>query len=311
MKLTHLDKNGSAIMVDVGDKEITNREAVAQALITMQPETLSLILNSELKKGDVLATARIAGIMAAKHTSDLIPLCHPIALTKVQVDFHSLSPDKILITSLVRCKQPTGVEMEALTAVSTAALTIYDMCKAVDRGIRIDEIYLLKKSGGQSGLYIRETKNDNIAESIIFDSNKTATLKELYLKIHKGQGKLALIECILDENGMEGYTEGDKAISLLDNNAYIEIVKENYRGLCMKRFYGNLVTQDLDYKTLNQGDILNIGEASIEITQVGKSCFEGCELVEQKIRCPLKQNCAFAKVLQPGKIQRGNKLEKQ
>lgn len=150
--LTHLDANGAARMVDVGDKEKTLREARAQAIVRMKPETLALITEGRHKKGDVLAVARVAGIMAAKRTSDLIPLCHPLLLTKVEVTLQA-HPDEssIHITATCALKGQTGVEMEALMAASTAALTIYDMCKAVDRGMVIERIGILEKKGGKSG----------------------------------------------------------------------------------------------------------------------------------------------------------------
>lgn len=150
--LTHLNDQGEAHMVDVGDKAKTSREATAQAWVQMQPETLQAILSAQLKKGDVLATARIAGIQAAKKTWELIPLCHPLMITKVSID---LIPHKALsaieITATCRVVGQTGIEMEALTAVSVAALTIYDMCKAMDRGMTIKDVQLLEKKGGKSG----------------------------------------------------------------------------------------------------------------------------------------------------------------
>lgn len=152
--LTHFDAQGQAHMVDVGAKPATHRIAVAEGRITMQPATLAIIQSGTAKKGDVLGIARIAGIMAAKKTSDLIPLCHPLALTRVAVEFELL-PE----TSSVRCLAtvetigPTGVEMEALTAVQVALLTVYDMCKAVDKGMVIEQVRLLEKTGGKSGHY--------------------------------------------------------------------------------------------------------------------------------------------------------------
>jgi cyclic pyranopterin phosphate synthase len=150
--LTHLDASGAANMVDVSAKAMTSRVAIAEGRIVMRRETLELALTGTAKKGDVIATARIAGIMAAKRTSDLIPLCHPLALTKVTVD---IEPDPALpgfrVTALTKVSGQTGVEMEALTAVSLACLTLYDMLKAADRGMRIEGIALREKSGGTSG----------------------------------------------------------------------------------------------------------------------------------------------------------------
>ena len=151
-ELTHLDEHGEARMVDVGAKAETEREAIAAGRVRMQPETLRLLREGNLPKGDVLSTARVAGIMAAKRTSELIPMCHQLLLTKVAVEFafdDAASTVEILAT--VKCKGQTGVEMEALTAVSVAALTVYDMAKAVERGMIIDGIRLIEKRGGKSG----------------------------------------------------------------------------------------------------------------------------------------------------------------
>jgi cyclic pyranopterin phosphate synthase len=154
-RLTHVDARGAARMVDVAGKPITHRRAVAQALIRMSPETLAMIADGQAPKGDVIAVARVAGIMAAKRTSDLIPLCHPLALTHVSVDFEPVS-DGVRITAAVETNDVTGVEMEALTAASVAALTLYDMCKAVDRGMTVDNLGLVLKEGGKSGRWRRE-----------------------------------------------------------------------------------------------------------------------------------------------------------
>jgi len=152
--LTHFDERGNARMVDVGDKDVTERIATAKASVVMQPATLALIRDKKAAKGDVLAVAQLAGIMAAKKTSDLIPLCHPLALSSVQV---TLSLDEkrnaVDIEATCKLKGKTGVEMEALTAASVAALTVYDMCKAVDRGMVIEQVKLLHKSGGKSGTF--------------------------------------------------------------------------------------------------------------------------------------------------------------
>ena len=153
-KLTHFDNSGAAHMVDVSDKAPTAREAVAEGAVRMAPETLALILEGRAGKGDVLGVARLAGIMGAKKTADLIPLCHPLPVTKVAVD---LTPDEALpgirVTATVKTTGPTGVEMEALTAVSTACLTLYDMVKAAEKGMVIEGIRLIRKEGGKSGTY--------------------------------------------------------------------------------------------------------------------------------------------------------------
>lgn len=155
-KLTHMDSKGQARMVDVAQKPHTARQATATGTIRMKPSTFATLTGGKAKKGDVLAAARIAGIMAAKKTPDIIPLCHPIAVSSIKVDFKPVkSRSSLDITATVRCTGPTGVEMEALTAVSAAALTIYDMLKAVDRGMSIGDISLKEKKGGKSGPYKR------------------------------------------------------------------------------------------------------------------------------------------------------------
>ena len=153
---THFDAAGNAVMVDVGDKAVTQRTATARGSVVMQAETLEMIVENRAKKGDVLAVAQLAGIMAAKKTSDLVPLCHPLMLSKVTVDLTPQAPDRVEIEATVRLSGQTGVEMEALTAVSVAALTVYDMCKAVDRGMQIGDIRLVHKDGGKSGEFRAE-----------------------------------------------------------------------------------------------------------------------------------------------------------
>lgn len=155
-ELTHFDDQGRAAMVDVAAKPETERVAIARGQVIMAPATLERIEQGRIGKGDVLGIARLAGIMAAKRTSDLIPLCHPLMLSKVAVDLRPLPPDRVNIEALVKLTGRTGVEMEALTAVTVAALTIYDMCKAIDRGMRIEAVRLVHKSGGKSGTYEAE-----------------------------------------------------------------------------------------------------------------------------------------------------------
>ena len=152
---THFDAAGNAVMVDVSAKAATDRTATARARVLMQPATLAMIRDGRAKKGDVLGVARIAGIMAAKRTSELIPLCHPLPITAVTLDL-AVVDDAVEIAATVRTTGQTGVEMEALTAASVAALTVYDMCKAVDRGMRIDTLRVVHKAGGKSGEFVQE-----------------------------------------------------------------------------------------------------------------------------------------------------------
>ncbi len=159
MELNHLDEHGNAHMVDISAKSVTDREAVASGRIVMQPETLKLITAGDLPKGDVVAVSRIAGIMAAKHTSDLIPLCHPIPLSAIDIRIEANGEREIVIEARVKTTGQTGAEMEALSAVSVAALAIYDMCKAVDRSMEIKSIRLESKSGGKSGTFVRQEQS--------------------------------------------------------------------------------------------------------------------------------------------------------
>ena len=156
-RLTHIDENGASRMVDVSEKDVTERIAVAHARVTMKPETFNLIMDKKIAKGDVLGVARVAGIMAAKKTSELVPMCHPLNLNSVKIDYEDNNQDSIEITSEVKVSGKTGVEMEALTAVSICALTIYDMCKSADRSMIISDVYIIKKSGGKSGTFVRKT----------------------------------------------------------------------------------------------------------------------------------------------------------
>ncbi len=155
-KLTHIDENGASRMVDVSNKNITERIASAHATVTMNTQTFSLIMDKQVAKGDVLEVARVAGIMAAKKTSELIPMCHPLNINSVKIDYTDNSKNTIEITSEVKITAKTGVEMEALTAVSVCALTIYDMCKSADKSMLISDIYLARKTGGKSGTFERK-----------------------------------------------------------------------------------------------------------------------------------------------------------
>ncbi len=160
MELSHINKKGDAAMVDISQKDSTQRMAIAHAIVEMKETTLNLILAGEMKKGDVIACARIAGIMAAKHTAELIPLCHPIPLNFIDVNIQPIIPNKMDILAVVKCTGKTGVEMEAMCAASIAALTIYDMCKSVDREMEIVSIELLEKDGGKSGHFIKKSATE-------------------------------------------------------------------------------------------------------------------------------------------------------
>lgn len=157
-ELTHFDEKGQSRMVDVSAKPVTAREALARGTVTMQPATLRRIMDKDIAKGDVFEVARLAGIMAAKRTASLIPLCHPLPITAIHIEFQPLNETTVQIEALVKTVDRTGIEMEALTAVCVAALTIYDMCKAIDRGMTIQKVELVRKSGGRSGLFVKKEK---------------------------------------------------------------------------------------------------------------------------------------------------------
>lgn len=159
-EFTHFDETGRSRMVDVGDKPITRRMARARGRVLMNPETLRLITQRELSKGDVLEVARLAGIMASKRTGDLIPLCHPLGLDSVTIHFDTVDTETLQIEATASVQARTGVEMEAMTAVSVAALTVYDMCKSVDRDMTISTVQLIEKQGGKSGHYVRNADGD-------------------------------------------------------------------------------------------------------------------------------------------------------
>lgn len=153
-QLTHFDEQGASRMVDVSNKEVTERIAIGHAKVIMRPETFQLIMDKKIQKGDVFEVARIAGIMAAKQTSSLIPMCHPLNLASVKIDYTNNDSDTINIFAEVKVTEKTGVEMEAITAATICAITIYDMCKSVDKGMVISDIHLVKKSGGKSGTFV-------------------------------------------------------------------------------------------------------------------------------------------------------------
>ncbi len=162
MDLTHFDEEGRAKMVDVSDKAETARVAVAQGRILMKPDTLDRIRLGLIAKGDVLAVAQVAGIMAAKQTSQLIPMCHPLAITGAKLSFKLVDPGEVVIEAIVKVQGKTGIDMEALTAVSVAALTIYDMCKAIDKTMTIGDIYLVEKLGGKSGHFVHKDQSEDL-----------------------------------------------------------------------------------------------------------------------------------------------------
>jgi len=270
MELTHVGNEGQARIVDVSAKLKTVRKATARAQIIMKKETLEAIVSGNNKKGDVFAAARIAGIMAAKRTHELIPLCHPIPITSVEVELLPLPPDRINIIASAGCNHETGVEMEALTAASIAALTVYDMAKAIDKEMQITGIELVEKVGGKSGTFVR-----------------SSYLSEIYLP----------------------KSTDERQFSAVYESAISEIEYAGFPGLCMKKFHADLVIADEDQKLLKKGNILRIGKAVLEVTSEEKHCYpDDCDFYGQDTDCPLKKGCAFLRVISPGRVFEGAKI---
>ena len=295
LELTHLDSRGNMKMVDISDKEVTVREAVAEGRVYMKQETLSLILGGGIPKGDVLAVARVAGIMAAKRTQDLIPMCHNILLDSVNVDFEQ-EPEKnaVLIKSLVRCTWKTGVEMEALTAVTVAALTVYDMCKAVDKTMVIGDVRLVGKTGGKSG-DIRRAKV--IAVNI---SEKKGVPKRT---IEAG-------EFVVD-HGLKGDAHAGswhRQVSLLGQESIDKLAALGVKGLCTGKFAENITTEGIELYSLPIGTRLQIKDVVMEVTQIGKECHQKCAIYHQVGDCVMPKEGIFARVLVGGTIRAGDDI---
>lgn len=297
MEFTHFNDKGRAYMVEVGDKEITKRVAKAEGTILLSDKILSMIEEGSMKKGDVLSVAQVAGIMGAKKTSEIIPMCHNIFLTGVDIDFEILH-NGIKVLAIAKTEGKTGVEMEALTAVSTSLLTIYDMCKAVDKEMEIIDIKLLEKKGGKSGEYMRKLKGKVVSINI---SEK------------KGVVKHPLEEGIFLENfGLEGDAHaGDwhRQVSLLALESFQKMKDLGIEGLVPGIFAENITTEGIELFTLPVGTRLKIGETIQEVTQIGKKCHSGCEISKKVGKCVMPKEGIFTKIIEPGKIKKGDSIE--
>lgn len=297
MDLTHFNEEGRAKMVDVGEKDDTKRVAVASCTITMKESTLNRIKEGSIKKGDVLSVAQVAGVMAAKNTSQSIPMCHNIFLTGVDINFE-LGNNFVQIFATVKTTGKTGVEMEALNACSTAALTIYDMCKAIDRGMIVDNLKVVEKDGGKSGHF----ENDNKI-GIVLDVNTSET---------KGVVKTPVEEIDLKiDHGIVGDAHaGDwhRQVSLLAEES---IDKMRALGLELKDgdFAENITTRGLVLYEIPVGTVFKMGDAVLEVTQIGKKCHDGCAIKAQVGKCIMPKEGIFAKVLKEGKVKKGDKIQ--
>jgi len=288
-------------MVDVSAKSDTERVARAVAKVYMESSTLELIERGGIKKGDVLAVAQVAGIMAAKKTADLIPMCHNLNLTSVDISFKPYSGERYLnIEAQVKTTGKTGVEMEALTAVSVAALTVYDMCKAVDRWMRIEGIALLEKSGGKSGHQIRrETSMEGKVLAVCISGQKGEKKKDV------GQARL------IEGHGIEGDAHSGnwhRQISLLSLDSV-----DRMRGRGIDINYGdfaeNLTVEGIKVWELPIGTRIMVGpEAELEVTQIGKECHEGCAIRKQVGDCVMPREGIFTRVIKGGIVNNGDSI---
>ncbi len=311
--LTHIDDRGETRMVDVGGKEITRRMARAGARVWMAPATLRLLQEKALPKGDVLAVAKVAGIMAAKRTPALIPLCHPLSLTQVDLNFTVADDEpRVDIECVTRTEDRTGVEMEALIGAAIAAITMYDMCKAVDRGMVVGDIRLLEKTGGKEH-YIRpgETTpaSTGIAPAAPAAPPLAGTVVAVNVSASKGERKTAVPEVMLRaEHGIEGDAHAGtwhRQVSLL---AQESIDKMTAAGLDVGPgdFAENITTLGLEVAALPLLTTLELGEALVEVTQIGKECHSRCAIYHQAGDCVMPREGIFVRVLREGRVAPGD-----
>jgi cyclic pyranopterin phosphate synthase len=294
-QLTHFNEEGRAHMVEVGDKDITDRTAIASGRIRMKKETIERIRQGLIKKGDVLSVAQVAGIMGAKKTSDIIPMCHNVFLTGANIKF-DIKDDSIELIAEVKCTGKTGVEMEALTSLSIACLTIYDMCKAIDKDMVIEDIKLIKKTGGKSGDYVRGK-----------DIGKVLSIN---ISEKKGVVKEPIKEGLFIENyGLENDAHSGnwhRQVSLLGTESFNKMKEMGLNDLKFGDFAENITTEGIILYELPIGTKLAIGETLHEVTQIGKECHKGCAIAQKVGKCVMPKEGIFTKVLKGGIIKEGD-----
>ena len=317
--LTHINEQGRARMVDVSAKGKTQRVARAAGFVRMAPETLELVRTGGCKKGDVLAVAQVAGIMAAKRCWELVPMCHPIQLTGVDVRFELTKgqslcqPCGVAIEATCRCCGETGVEMEALTAASVAGLTIYDMLKAVQRDMVIDEVRLLEKSGGKSGHFVRgEADGEKTAAAGTFrrqepDGSVVATS----ISVKKGTRKVPQESIELEVGlGVVGDAHAGawhRMVSLLPEES-VDQMRELLPKLAAGDFAENILTRGLSLKELPVGTVFEIGPCELVMTQIGKKCHNDCEIHRLTGKCVMPTDGVFAVVTRGGTVRPGDPI---
>jgi cyclic pyranopterin phosphate synthase len=297
MEFTHFNSEGLPKMVDVGDKEETERVAIAYGKITAKKETINLIRDGKIKKGDVLSVAQVAGIMAAKKTSDIIPMTHNIFLTSVDMTFN-YGEDFIEVYSKVKTTSSTGVEIEALNSVTTALLTIYDMAKAVDRAMVIEDVKLIKKTGGKSGVFLRKIKGKVVSVNI------SETKGVVKVPIDKGE--------FIEGFGLKDDAHAGKwhrQVSLLGVESIDKMKREGLDDLQLGDFAENITTSGILLYELPIGTKLKVGECELEVTQIGKKCHEGCAIKNKVGDCVMPREGIFARVLKGGVIKAGDDIE--
>lgn len=298
MEFTHFNEAGRAHMVEVGDKDITKRTAIATGRIYMKKETIDKIRQGLIKKGDVLSVAQVAGIMGAKKTSDIIPMCHNIFLTGADIRFN-IEDEYIDLEAEVKTTGKTGVEMEALSSVSIACLTIYDMCKAIDKDMVIGEIKLIKKTGGKSGDYMRDKKIGKVLSVNI--SDKKGVVKE---PIKEGM--------FIENYGLENDAHSGnwhRQVSLLGLESFNKMKDIGLDELKYGDFAENITTEGIILYELPVGTQLSIGETLHEVTQIGKECHTGCAIAQKVGKCVMPKEGIFTKVLKGGLIKEGDIIE--
>jgi len=297
MEFTHFNEEGLPKMVDVGSKEETEREALAYGKIIAKKETIDLIKEGKIKKGDVLSVAQVAGIMAAKKTSDLIPMCHNIFLSSVDMTFN-YGENYIEVYSKVKTTSKTGVEMEALNAVTTSLLTIYDMAKAIDREMSIEEVKLIKKTGGKSGTFLIKLKGEVVSVNI---SDKKGVVKT---PIAEGE--------FIEDFGLKSDAHAGKwhrQVSLLGIESIEKMKRNGLDELQLGDFAENITTSGILLYELPIGTRLKVGECELEVTQIGKQCHAGCAIKQKVGDCVMPREGIFARVIKGGKIKAGDAIE--
>ena len=301
--LTHINEQGRARMVDVSAKQKTQRVARAAGFVRMAPATLELVRTGGCKKGDVLAVAQVAGIMAAKRCWELVPMCHPIQLTGVDVRFELVDDAcgrGVAVEAECRCCGETGVEMEALTAASVAGLTVYDMLKATQRDMVVDDVRLLEKSGGASGHFVR-------AEAAVADASVVAvSISEKKGTRKKPQDSIRLVV----GHGVEGDAHAGswhRMVSLLPEES-VDVMREMLPNLAAGDFAENILTRGLSLKELPVGTVLTVGECELVVTQIGKKCHNDCEIHRLTGKCVMPTDGIFAVVTRGGVVRPGDAM---